>query len=83
MPAAGHVRTPSYCQGLVGDIVDVLGTYPNPEDLAYHGDGRPLLALYQVRFLLRDLWSDHAGSPSDSLLVDLYEHWLERPELTP
>jgi nitrile hydratase subunit beta len=34
--------------------------------------------LYEVRFLQKDLWPDYRGSGSDTLLLDIYEHWLER-----
>jgi len=77
---AGHVRTPSYVRGKPGWIERVHGEFPNPESLAYGGDGLPRQPLYMVGFRQRDLWPDrYAESPSDRLYVDLYEPWLEGP----
>jgi nitrile hydratase len=71
-----HVRTPHYLRGRRGRVVRRLGAFPNPEDLAF---GRPaaLRNLYHVSFPMDALWPE--GSPDDELVVELYEHWLERP----
>lgn len=73
----GHVRTPWYVRGRTGAVERVAGVYPNPEALAYGRPGAPR-ALYRVRFRQRDLWPDYDGAESDSAVVDLFEHWLER-----
>lgn len=73
----GHVRTPEYTKGKRGLISGVLGAFPNPETLAYGGDGLPEKALYKVAFRQADLWEDYGGSPDDVLFIDIYEHWLE------
>jgi nitrile hydratase len=39
--------------------------------------------LYRVRFEQQELWPDYNGGARDSTMIDLYEHWLERPEPTP
>ena len=36
--------------------------------------------LYQVRFLQRDLWPEYAVKHSDTLVVNIYEHWLNPVE---
>ena len=71
-----HFRTPEYIQGKQGRIDTLWGAFPNPESLAYGGDGLPAQPLYQVEFTQSDLWSDQ-GSSDDKLLIDVYEHWLE------
>ncbi len=73
---AVHIRTPHYLRGHTGRIVRGLGAHPNPEDLAF---ARPAAnrALYHVAFPMTELWPD--GNPADELVVELYEHWLERP----
>lgn len=77
----GHVRTPDYVRGRPGWVSALLGRYPNPESLAYGGDGLPEKPLYKVGFRQSDLWPDYEGSPEDLLYVDIYEHWLEsRPQ---
>jgi nitrile hydratase subunit beta len=75
----GHVRTPRYVRGRRGWISAPLGRYPNPESLAYGGDGLPERTLYKVGFRQRDLWPDYEDTSEDVIYVDVYEHWL-RPE---
>jgi nitrile hydratase len=70
-----HIRTPHYLRGRRGEIVRRLGAFPNPENLAFRRPAEPR-DLYHVRFALPDLWPE-AGR--DELIVELYEHWLERP----
>jgi len=73
----GHARTPAYVRGKRGWIERVHGEFRNPESLAYGGDGLPREPLYLVGFRQADLWQTRwAESPSDSLFVDVYEHWL-------
>ena len=74
----GHIRTPYFARGCSGQIESLIGTFANPEELAYARDGLPTIPLYRVRFRQRDLWPNYAGATADSLTMDLYEHWLER-----
>ena len=71
-----HIRTPHYLRGHTGQVVRCLGAYPNPEDLAF---ARPASnrALYHVTFPMSALWPE--GRADDALVVEIYEHWLERP----
>ena len=71
-----HIRTPHYLRGREGVVERPLGAFPNPEDLAF---ARPAarVPLYHVRFDQPALWGE--GAPGDTLLVELYEHWLEEP----
>ena len=78
----GHVRTPYYIRGCQGVVESIAGDFADPEELAYGRDGLPKKTLYRVRFQQNDLWADYAGPEADSLVVDIYEHWLE-PEQTP
>jgi hypothetical protein len=72
----GHIRTPVYVRGKPGVVTRRIGEFRNPETLAIGRDGLPLKTLYEVKFLQKDLWPDYAGPSDDSLLIDLYEHWL-------
>jgi hypothetical protein len=76
--AAGpvHVRTPWYVRGVQGEIVRQLGAFPNPEDLAF---ARPAatIPLYHVRFRKDAIWTEQP--PDDELMVEIFEHWLEKP----
>jgi hypothetical protein len=71
-----HIRTPHYLRGHTGRVARYLGDHPNPEDLAF---ARPAekRALYHVAFPMNEVWPE--GRPDDEVLVELYEHWLERP----
>jgi hypothetical protein len=73
----GHVRTPHYLRGRRGVVESIAGRFANPEELAYGRDGRPVRALYRVRFRQHELWPDYTGPSADTTVVDLYEHWLE------
>ena len=76
-PAAGYVRTPAYVRGKEGLVETAHGAFPNPESLAYGGDGLPKQPLYLIRFAQRDVWEGYTGAPADKIYVDIYEHWLE------
>ena len=73
----GHCRTPYYLRGKEGVVETDIGSFRNPEELAYHRDGLPEKKLYRIRFEQSDLWPDYHGSYSDKLVADIYEHWLE------
>lgn len=75
--SVGHVRTPTYIKGKTGWVETLHGTFRNPESLAYGGDGLPKQPLYSVGFRQTDVWPGYAGSPTDKVFVDLYEHWLD------
>ena len=75
--APGHIRTPHYIRGRTGVIERFVGYFRNPEELAYGRSGRPLRALYRVRFVQSTVWSDYRGAAADTLDIDLYEHWLQ------
>lgn len=70
----GHVRTPFYARGRRGEIVGVAAIHPNPETLAYGGDGLPKEPVYRVSFTHAELWD---GDARDRTVADLQESWLE------
>ena len=73
---SGHVRTPIYVRGKTGTIDHCCGNFENPEDRAYGRVGRERIPLYRVRLRQRDLWPDFKGSESDTLVLEIYQHWL-------
>jgi nitrile hydratase len=73
----GHVRTPQYVRGKSGIVERIVGSFPNPETLAYGQTGLPYKMLYRVHFKQSDLWADYDGKPEDTLELEIYEHWLE------
>ena len=74
---AGHVRTPIYARGKTGTIDHCCGAFENPEERAYGRIGRPRIPLYRVRLRQRDLWPDYQGAEDDSLVLEIYHHWLQ------
>lgn len=72
-----HIRTPVYVQGKIGEVERIHGAYRNPESLAHGGDGLPEAVLYLVRLSQPHVWEHYTASPQDTLLIDIYEHWLE------
>lgn len=73
----GHVRTPHFIRGRTGTVSGILGSFENPEELAYGRRSGAALALYRVTFNQREVWPNYAGPATDTLVVDLYETWLE------
>jgi nitrile hydratase subunit beta len=69
-----HLRTPHYVRGREGVVTRTLGRFPNPEDLAFDRPAEPRI-LYHVEFPQAPVWNE--GEPGDTLLVELFEHWLE------
>ena len=77
MDPPGHHRTPTFVRGKTGVVVALAGRMPDAELMAYgkRGADQPV---WRVRFDQNELWPEDAGRPGDAVVVDLYEHWLER-----
>ncbi|MEQ8321756.1 MAG: nitrile hydratase subunit beta [Rhodospirillales bacterium] len=73
----GHVRTPYFVRGHQGEVQEYAGSFPNPEELAYGRDGKPEIPLYRVCFRQSDVWDGYKGPTADTIVIDIYEHWLE------
>ena len=73
----GHVRTPFYIRGKTGVVERLCGAFANPEELAYARSGLPRRPLYRVRFRQTDVWPDYRGADSDTVDIEIYQHWLE------
>ena len=74
----GHIRTPVYVRGKEGVVMRVFGDFKNPERLAIGRDGLPMKRLFEVRFKQVDLWPNYNGPVTDTLDMDIYEHWLSK-----
>lgn len=74
----GHIRTPVYVRGKTGVVTRCFGAFKNPERLAIGQDGLPKKILYEVQFRQTDIWPDYVGPASDTLLIDIFEHWLDK-----
>ena len=76
----GHIRTPYYIRGCSGVIERICGAFPNPEELAQMRSGLPAQPLYRVRFAQAEVWPDYRGGRSDTVDVEIFQHWLDRAE---
>ncbi len=78
----GHCRTPHYFRGVLGWIERYCGAFPNPEELAYGRDGLPEVDLYRVQARMTDVWGNslYVGRPQDTVVVEVFDHWLESLE---
>ncbi len=52
-----HTRVPRYARGVIGTIVEALGSYPLPDDRARGLPANPMPA-YTVLFAARDLFDE-------------------------
>lgn len=73
----GHTRLPRYARGKTGVIDRDHGVHPFP-DTAAHFLGEKRQHVYSVRFTAQELWGKSA-SPRDSVYLDLWDDYLERP----
>lgn len=73
----GHVRTPYFVRGHEGVVLTIAGIFRDPEWLAYGCRDGPSRPLYRVRFSQAELFAGDAETVSDTVVVDLFEHWLE------
>jgi hypothetical protein len=68
-----HTRLPRYARGHVGEVVDVQGVWPLPDDRAQRKPSTRVEPVYTVRFAARDLW----GEGDHEVTVDLWQSYLE------
>ena len=71
-----HIRTPQYVRHKTGTVIQYCGTFLNPEDLARGNTAGPAVENYRVAFRQKDLWPGYEGPDSDSLVLEIYHHWL-------
>lgn len=75
----GHCRTPHYLRGKTGEVLSILGDFPNPEKLAYYEKGE-IRTLYEIKFAAGEVWGSYDGPAQDSIVADIYDHWLEKAD---
>ncbi|WP_419951685.1 SH3-like domain-containing protein [Methylobacterium sp.] len=73
---SGHIRTPHYIRHQTGTVIQFCGAFLNPEDLAIGKASGPVVECYRVEFLQCDVWKDYGGMPEDTLVIEVYEHWM-------
>ncbi len=70
-----HHRVPAYAKGQTGIIVKVCGEHEEPERIAF-GQLQAPRRLYRVRLRQTDLWHAYEGPASDTLDIEIFDHWL-------
>jgi nitrile hydratase beta subunit-like protein len=73
----GHIRTPWYIRGHAGVVERICGSFGNPEELAFNRPGTPREPLYRVRFRQSEIWTDYRGPATDTVDIEIFQHWLE------
>jgi hypothetical protein len=68
-----HTRLPRYARGHVGEVVEVQGVWPLPDDRAQRKPAPWVEPVYTVRFAAGDLW----GTGGHEVTVDLWQSYLE------
>lgn len=76
----GHVRTPFYIREKTGRVLQFCGLFLNPEDLAIGHSAGPAVECYRVEFDQTHLWPDYDGPAHDTLVIELYHHWMTPAE---
>ena len=72
----GHIRTPAYLRGKVGEVERDIGLFNNPEQNAYRLPSNEI-NLVRVRFTMSEVWGGAAETPDDVIEAEIYAHWLE------
>ena len=78
----GYNRTPIYLRGKKGVVHDIHGEFVNARGLGY-GKAEDHETLYAVSFNLAYVRGRDPDSSRDTLIVDVFEDWLEEPGQTP
>ncbi|MDU8927258.1 nitrile hydratase subunit beta [Alisedimentitalea sp. MJ-SS2] len=73
----GHTRLPGYAMGRTGTVVMRHGNHVLPDSNA-HFMGEAPEPLYAVEFAAVDLWDGDAEDAGDSMVLDLWQSYLER-----
>lgn len=75
-PQPGHTRAPRYIRGCVGTVVHVAPPFNFP-DASAHQLERRSEPTYHVEFPMASVWAETPAGPADTVIVDLWESYLE------
>ncbi|ETA08223.1 MULTISPECIES: SH3-like domain-containing protein [Gordonia] len=76
MPVIFYTRTPAYCRGATGKIVEIAYESPAAEDETFAMDDAKTEWFYVVQFPMADLWHGYGGPTGDTLQTEIPERWL-------
>ena len=75
----GHYRVPNYLRGKAVLIEAVIEpAYVDNEEESYGRNAGARRHYYRVAVPMASVWPAYAGSPLDSLRIEVFETWLER-----
>ena len=75
----GHYRVPNYIRGKRGTIVAVIEPAAvNNEEEGYGRHAGSERHYYRISLPMTELWPAYPKSSKDSLLIEVFETWLER-----
>lgn len=75
----GHYRVPQYLRGkraVVEKVIAPIAVDNETEGFGHDAGDRG--RYYRVSVLMRELWSDYQGNPTDALNIEVFESWLEK-----
>jgi nitrile hydratase subunit beta len=75
----GHYRVPHYVRGQTGVVEMILRPAAiNNEEEGFGRNAGIKGFYYRIGFPLDRLWPGYRGSPSDRLVIEIFEGWLEK-----
>ena len=75
----GHYRVPTYLRGKTGTVECVyLPAQLNNEEEGFGRNGGAKRHYYRIGVPMTEIWPAYAGSPQDSLRIEVFEGWLDR-----
>jgi len=75
----GHYRVPLYLRGKSGVVAGVIHPMAvDNEEEAYGRNAGSKGYYYRVAFPLGQVWPGYVGGPTDTLLIEVFQTWLER-----
>ncbi len=75
-PESRHHRVPAYIKGKSGEVAEICSDARLPEEISEHLESTTRVPVYRIRVPQSDIWPDYAGNQSDTLEIEIYEHWL-------
>ena len=75
----GHYRTPTYIRGKRGAVVAIIEPRAvNNEEEGYGRNAGGKRHYYRISLPMTELWPFYQKPSEDSLLIEVFESWLER-----
>jgi hypothetical protein len=74
-----HYRVPQYLRGKTGVITAVIHPMAiDNEEEAYGRNAGSKGHYYRINFRMAEVWPGYVGAASDTLLIEVFQTWLER-----